>query len=89
MAYNTRNLISIANNMLFMIFFFKKIMVNNEQIEEYEISFYTFFSKNKTTKKLERTTQKGKDNVGLVVPFRRETISVFNHATFTTFVNTI
>ena len=62
-------------------------MVNNEQIEEYEISFYTFFSKNKTTKKLERKTQKGKDNVGLVVPFRRET--VFNHATFTTFVNTI
>ena len=53
------------------------MMNNDEQIKECEISFYTFIFEDED-KELKKNDVKGKDNVGFVIPFCRETISVLN-----------
>ena len=62
------------------------MMTNDEQIEEYEISFYTFIFEEEDNKDLKKNDVKGKENVVFVISFGRETISNFNHISFTTFV---
>ena len=56
-------------------------MNNYEQIEEYEISFYTYISEEEDNKELRYNEVKGKENVSFVILFCRETISVFNYST--------
>ena len=60
-------------------------MTNDEQIEEYEICFYTFIFE-EDNKDLKKNNVKGKENVVFVISFGRETIGNFNHVSFTTFV---
>ena len=50
---------------------------NDEQIEEYEMSFYTLISEEEDNNKLKKNEVKGKNNLMFVIPFCRETISVF------------
>ena len=67
-------------NLLFITF-----MNNDEQAIEHEASPYTFIFEEKDNIELKKNDKKGRDNFRFVILFRRETISVFLHITFTTF----
>ena len=45
---------------------------NDEQIEEYEMSFYTLISEEEDNNKLKKNEVKGKNNLMFVIPFCRD-----------------
>ena len=66
------------------VFFSKKLWINEEQIKECEISFYTFIFE-EDNEELKKHDVNGKDNVGFLIPFCREA-TVFNLLNFKIFV---